>query len=230
MQDQESTDRSAFLLQALAEAGRATPGTELFPHLVRSLATALGLRYCFLTECLDSPASKVRTLAFWDGERIRDNFEYDLAGTPCRRVLGGAECRIGDGVRALFPDDLDLVDLAAESYAALPLLNTWGQVIGHLAVLDTHPFTPGEPDLALMRFCATRAGAELERIRLNQRLVRAHRLENGGPARGRVGARLQQRAHRHRRLRRAFARPATGGRRAPGRRRRDPRRRPPRPA
>lgn len=177
-------DRSAFLLQSLTEGVATTPSRDFFRHLTRSLATALQLRYCMLTECLDSPASRVRTLAFWDGERFLDSFEYELAGTPCRRVLGGADCRIDNGVRALFPDDLDLVDLAAESYAALPLLNTWGQVIGHLAVLDTRAFHPAEPDFLLMRLCAGRAGAELERLRLHERLVRAHRLQVTGQLAG----------------------------------------------
>jgi len=177
MDADRKSDRSAYILRTIVEGTAGTTGSEFFRSLVRHLASALGLRYCLLSECVDSPSSRVRVLAFWKGDGWGESFEYDLEGTPCRGVLGGEICRIGSDVQTLFPSDRDLVELDAESYTGLPLTNAWGQVIGHLAVLDVHPLAEGDPDLSILRLLAERAASELERIRLHEQLLQAQKFD-----------------------------------------------------
>ena len=64
-------------------------GAEFFPALVRNLAAALGVPYVFVAECTDPTKTRVRTLAFWNRDRLSDNVEYNLGGTPCEFVVGG---------------------------------------------------------------------------------------------------------------------------------------------
>ncbi len=59
---------------------------------VRYLAHALDVRYAFVAE-FAGVKTRVRTLAFWSGDRFIDNFEYDLAGTPCEAVLAGVQAK-----------------------------------------------------------------------------------------------------------------------------------------
>ncbi len=153
------------VLRAVAEDTAAATGRDFFRSLTRGLATALDLRYCFLTECLDSPATRVATLAFWNGSDFLDRFEYNLAGTPCENVMAGYACVYSQGVRELFPDDQDLVDLEAESYAAVPFQGADGKVIGHLAVLDVEVLEEDSLDVSVLKIFSARAGAELERQR-----------------------------------------------------------------
>ena len=43
------------------------------------------------------------TLAVWaDGEHV-PNFEFDIEGTPCKRVLTGAIQHYGDDIQQTFP-------------------------------------------------------------------------------------------------------------------------------
>ena len=83
--------------------------------MVSRLASALDVRYAFASE-FTAVKTRVRTLAFWTGEGFLENFEYDLAGTPCEQVLGGKVCHYPKGVQELVPQDRDLVSLQAESY------------------------------------------------------------------------------------------------------------------
>ncbi len=149
----------------MAESTAAATGENYFESLTQSLAKALGLRYCLLTECLDSPPTRLTTLAFWNGASFADAFEYDLAGTPCEKVVAGEACVYHQGIQALYPDDRDLVDLEAESYAAVPFQDSDGRVIGHLAVLDVDAIAEGSLDVSILKIFAARAGAELERQR-----------------------------------------------------------------
>lgn len=136
--------RSSAALSALAAPIEGDP----FAALAERLADAVGVRCALIAECLDSPPTHVRTLAFWEQDRLVERFVYALEGTPCAEVVAGTECFVPSGVTGMFPDDADLRRLEAESYLGVPLTDARGSVIGHLAVLDEKPM---EEDLALRR-------------------------------------------------------------------------------
>jgi hypothetical protein len=67
-------------------------------------------------------------------------------GTPCEAVVTDRRlCHVPDNVIALFPDDPSLADLGAASYMGVPLLDTDGDLLGHLAVLPHSRFSPAVP-------------------------------------------------------------------------------------
>lgn len=151
-------------LKAIAEGTARSTGDAYFLNLVRHLATAMGTRHAFVSEFF--PPQRIRTLAFWSDGRIVDNIEYDLPNTPCERVIGGGLCHIPAGVEDLYPE----TEKGIQSYLGVPLKAADGTVLGHLCVLDEQPM-PEEP-MRLMTFelFASRAAAELDRIRIEASL------------------------------------------------------------
>ncbi|MBL8046562.1 MAG: GAF domain-containing protein [Anaerolineales bacterium] len=159
-------------LRSIAEGTAAVTGDDFFHSLVRHLAAALQVRYAFVAECTDASRTRVRTLAFWMGKDFGENFEYALAETPCEAVIGGEICYHPNKVREMFPHDADLVKLEAESYLGIPLRDSGGNIIGHLAALDKSPMPDPARVLAILNIFATRAGAELERNHAVHQLAR----------------------------------------------------------
>ncbi len=157
--------RAETKLRTVVEGTAMVTAEEFFRSLVRHVAQGLNARYAFVAECVDVERTRVRTLAFWDGTGFADNIEFPLEGTPCQQVISGELCFHPSQVQALFPRDTDLRTLGAESYLGVPLRNAVGDILGHLAVLDTAPMAPAEDDFAILRIFAARAGAELERER-----------------------------------------------------------------
>jgi PAS domain S-box-containing protein len=153
-------------LRAIFEGTASQVGVEFFSALVKNLAAALDVKYAFVSEfCTDR--TKVRTLAFWAGDRLTDNIEYAIVHTPCERVLAGELYHCADRVADRFPGHKQaLDDLAVESYLAIPIMRSNGQVLGHLAVMDTRPMPLDQFDLSVFRIFGARAGAELERTYL----------------------------------------------------------------
>jgi len=158
------------MLRTVAEGTAPVTGRDFFYSLVRHLALALGVRYAFLTECLEGMTNRARALAFWKRDGFGENFEYDIGPTPCREVLEGKTSYHPDQLQARFPEDKDLVELAAESYLGIPLLDSRSQVIGHLAVLDDKPMGEDSQAMAVLKVFAARAGAELERLAAERKL------------------------------------------------------------
>ncbi len=161
-------------LRSIMEGTAAVTGDDFLRSVVRHLASALRVRYAFLTECLDKNKTRVRTLAFWNGKDFGENFEYDLAETPCKWVLEGSVSHYPRGVQTLFPHDTVLPEWGAESFLGIPMLDSRGEVIGHLAVLDDKPMEANARTVALLKIFAARAGAELERQRVEESLREMH--------------------------------------------------------
>lgn len=168
MSDQEIQNQTR-LLRVIAEGTAGVTGEAFFRSLVRHLAEILEVRYAFVAEFADSH-ERVRTLAFWYGDDYIDNSEWDLAGSPCELVLAGQVCCYPSDIQRLFPHETDLVEMEAQSYLAVPLLGRQGEVLGHLAALGTEPMQRVPRDLEIFAIFAARAGAELQRLRIEQAL------------------------------------------------------------
>jgi formate hydrogenlyase transcriptional activator len=165
--------RSEEILGHITEGIAGATGEEFFRSLAQHLASALAVRYAFVTECADAAQTRVRALAFWDGAGFASGVEYPLRGTPCESVIEGNVCSYPERLQLLFPEDKDLVTLDAESFAGVPLVDHRGKVLGHLVVMDNKPRVFGEHELRILRLFATRAASELERSRAADSLRRS---------------------------------------------------------
>ena len=157
-------------LRFIVEETASQTGEAFFRACVKSLALALEVRYAFIAEVKNDKTAQ--TIAFWAGEGFGENFAYALAGSPCANVLADDRiCRYSRSLQSLFPEDLDLQALAAESYVGIPIADPRGRLLGLIAILDTQPM---ERDLkiqaSILEIFAARTGAEIERIRAERAL------------------------------------------------------------
>jgi formate hydrogenlyase transcriptional activator len=157
------------ILRAVVEGTAGSTGEEFFQDLVRHLTSAIGVPFAAISE-FASVNTRVRTLAFWAQGKIQENFEYDLAGTPCEDVARGRLCHHPAGVKEHFPLAKPLVQLGIEGYLGSPLLDREGKVMGLLAVFDNRPMPAQPRHLYLLRIFAARVAAVLERLRAEWRL------------------------------------------------------------
>src|SRR5271168_1601687 len=95
-------------LRAIVEGTARQTGQEFFQSLVRHLAPAVGTRYAFVAEF--AGGTRARTLAFLFRDRITDNVEWDVIGTPCQDVVRGNLCHYPTGVSQRFPGDKSIVE------------------------------------------------------------------------------------------------------------------------
>ena len=152
-------------LRAILEGTATATGEEFFAALVQNLAKALGTHGAWVTEYFPEKR-RLRALAFWmDSEWVKD-YEVDIAGTACEQVIDQAKLvHFPDRVLDLYPHSEELKATGAVSYLGVPLQDTDGHILGHMAVIDRRPI-PEEPRVyAIFQIFAARAAAELQRLR-----------------------------------------------------------------
>jgi GAF domain-containing protein len=162
-------------LRTILEGTATETGERFFEALVENLAKALHTHAAWVTEYFPE-SRRLKALAFYLNGGFLKDWAMDLAGTPCEHVIDQARLiHFPDNLLNLFPIDPDIAGLKAASYMGLPLTDTTGKILGHLAVMDTRPM-PADPRIeAIFRIFAARAAAELQRIQAESATVRQAR-------------------------------------------------------
>lgn len=152
-------------LRAILEGTATETGQRFFAALVQNLVKALGTHGAWVTEYF-SEKRRLRALAFWMDGRWVNDYEVDITGTPCERVIDTAKLvHFPDRVLEIYPQEEELRRAGAVSYMGAPLQDTDGHILGHMAVIDRRPI-PDEPRIhAIFQIFAARAAAELQRLR-----------------------------------------------------------------
>jgi len=144
-------------------------GAAFFRTLIEQMVRTFGFTQAFLAECLDEPATRVRTLAYWREGGFVDNAEFALAGLPCAITVGEARTNfVPDRLDELYPAERGR---RRTSYLGLPMLDSTGRrVVGHLAFFDAKSRPSNVLDNPAFRILASRAGVELLRRRAEEGL------------------------------------------------------------
>ncbi len=158
-------------LRSILEGTANETGERFFTALVENLAKALKTHGAWVTE-YNQECRRLRALAFWmDGKWIQD-YEVDIAGTPCEQVIETANLvHFPDNLVELYPDDPEIRDVGAVSYLGMPLKDIDGRILGHLAVIDRRPIPEERRVLALFKIFAARATAEVRRLRAEKQVL-----------------------------------------------------------
>jgi diguanylate cyclase (GGDEF)-like protein/PAS domain S-box-containing protein len=159
--------RSELVLQALAETGTSAEESDIFRTIVRQLALSHDMRYAFLATINEDNNAQADIIAVWANDDFAENFSYSLIGTPCATVINDDDtvnCWHHD-IQKLFPDDLMLVDMEADSYVGVALKDRTGKTIGLLSMLDDKPMPNYQTTAGLLKSLAARAAIEIELVK-----------------------------------------------------------------
>ncbi|NYE64169.1 signal transduction histidine kinase [Duganella sp. 1224] len=160
-------------LRSITDSTARARGDDFLRILVRDLARALDVRYVIAGRVIAMEDGEgIRTLAVWGGADYLPNMEYSLRHTPCQDVTEQCMCFHGSGIQADYPQDTLLVDMQAESYIGMPMIDTEGQTLGILSAIDTRPMAEDKRLLALslLSIFAARGAAELQHQDREQQL------------------------------------------------------------
>ena len=165
--------KHSHLLRTMVEGTAAETGDEFFTSLVTHLTSTLHVHYALIGELCEGRPKKIRTLAVSAGGTLVDNFEYEIAHTPCAAALSQPFAWFDRDVQTMFPQFQRLAELGVESYCGVPLRTKGGAVIGLLVVMDTKRLEHGDYLQSLLGILTPRIVVEFERRRAEQERAQA---------------------------------------------------------
>ena len=156
------------ILRAITESTVPVVGEEFFQALVRNVALALGVDYAYISE-MSKDRSKFRSKAGWGKGQALPPFDVPAKG-PCETVLTRRCVHHPDGLQALYPHVQLIQDVGVKSYCGVPIVESSGLVLGHLAIMDSNPMPDEAHVTSILSLFAARAAGELQRLSMESQL------------------------------------------------------------
>lgn len=152
-------------VSALASSSSPVTETDDFFHdCVKNLSKAFEVKYALIGVFEDEEKSSIRSLAVSADLNITENISYNLKGTPCEDCLTNHQILIQEDVAGQYPEDEMLVDMELQSYFGSAIIDSNGNELGVVVILDTEPMQKDEWMYPIFALFADRISLELERI------------------------------------------------------------------
>ncbi len=162
--------REALLLN-VARGVAAETGEAFFTALTRHLSESIECDIVVIGECTHPQA--VQVLSIWKDAQPMPTFSFDTLNTPCAETLGQKEAFVvAQGLRQGFPDARGINREGFQAYLGQSLRDADGTPIGILFAMWRKPLTLREDLQAMVSIFASRANAELVRLRRDREIQR----------------------------------------------------------
>ena len=151
---------------ALAELAAAGSGEAFFQRLVQGLATLFDAQKAFACRFLPEAGDEAENLAITASDGTSGRTRCRLQNSPCGKAIESGEILLANGQIGRRFDTAQCVQGAmtdAESFIGTPLLNSKGEAIGILGIVDNKRLEDCEAFRPILEMFAARATAELER-------------------------------------------------------------------
>jgi PAS domain S-box-containing protein len=171
------------LLRTISAGVSVSTGEAFCRSLTQHLCAALKTDFACIGELDAKNPKMVHMVSIFAGDKFWQEYEHELAGTPCEVAVSSGRCFYPEAVQPAFPMDRALVELGVESYVGVALKGSAGEPVGAMCVMNRGPLKNAIRAETLLNIFASRTAAELERRRWevalresetqNQAIVRA---------------------------------------------------------
>jgi len=132
--------------------------------LSKFLAELLQVEYVLVDEYSLNNPDIAKTIVNYCKNSFAPNITYELADTPCKNVINKKLCSYPSNIQKLFPKDVMLVKMKAQSYIGIPLWSAKGEPIGLMAILGTKELKNIDAIETALQIVAIKAAQVLEKI------------------------------------------------------------------
>jgi PAS domain S-box-containing protein len=174
--------QAEIAFQTLVESTVGHLGQGLFDTIVKKVSELFRCECVILGELINR--TTVRALSMQLDNKVVKDYSYRLTGTPCENVFKQGYVVCSENVTELFPDDKELTDMKAQGYVGIPVGRKDEGPIGILCAISRNKLNLPRRAEDIMNVLQTRAGAEIERRRAEEKLRQAQKMESIGTLAG----------------------------------------------
>jgi len=150
----------------------AATGQHYLRELPRLLSEQLHLRCGFVSQFTNTEDQPLQAVVLaWEGDHPHEWHHVALDKSPCAQAMRDGFVRFNDGVRERFPGTRLLEQTEAKGYIGVRLNGIRNRPVGIIGLTHDQPLDGGGQLEDVLRICASRAGAELERAHMDEKFL-----------------------------------------------------------
>jgi PAS domain S-box-containing protein len=159
--------KTAEMLSTMIKQTSKTTGYGYFSVLTELLSKAFGV--CTSMVAKINPENGTATaIHCWHKAQPIENLGFVVETSPSLNVLKGYPTFYPCNLKEMFPEDTLIRHLGIESYMGTPVFDAAGEATGLLLIMDDKPMEEIPNSRYILSIFASRAGAELERIQVEE--------------------------------------------------------------
>jgi PAS domain S-box-containing protein len=182
--------KTAEMLASMVKQTSKSTGLDFFRVLTELLSDSFGVNMVFVA-AVDHEYSSATTIHCSVKKHAVANFTFDLISGSSYNVLKGYTTYYPRNLQGMFPNDRLVTGFGMESYLGTPVYDASERVTGMLVLMDNKPMEEIPNSRHILSLFASRAGAEMARIEVEQSYQRKIR-----ELQGMIGTRQEEISNR----------------------------------
>lgn len=171
VRDVTARNRVDRAIRMIAQGVSARGDASFFEQMVTHLAQNFEAECAFIAQIEVANPQQFKTVAINLQNRVAANFVHALPGSAFEHLLTEGGCLVGEQAREIFPNDTLLKVFHAESFLGMPFFDSSGEALGFVVVIDSKPIDTDVQHKEILEIFAARAGSELERLAVQDKLL-----------------------------------------------------------
>jgi hypothetical protein len=159
--------KTAEMLSTIIKRTAKSTGYEYFSVLTELLSKAFNVTTVMIAK-VNNKSKTATTIHCWHKSEPIENFSFNLETSPSLNVIHGYPTFYPRNLKEMFPDDKTIGKLGIEGYLGTPVYCAQGDVCGLLVLMDDKPMEEIPNSRYVLSIFASRAGAEFERIQVEE--------------------------------------------------------------
>lgn len=147
-------------------------GKEFFHALAEYLYNSLDMAYVTIDKLMDDGLEAQSVAVYCDGY-CKENVRYKIKDTAVNNILEQKSFCFPNNVREMFPLDVTLQQIEAESYTGVTLWGSEGKPIGLIVVIGRKSLIDSRLTEMVLKQVSIRAAAELEHRQLEEAIIQS---------------------------------------------------------
>lgn len=155
--------RAENALRKIASGAPINNLEETLHYFVKEISHLVNAKYAFVGEYDKEHPNTIKTRSICCNGAIVENISYNIHDTASKNVINAEFCIIPRDASSVYPNDELIKKLNIESYVGTPLVDSKGDMLGILCVLDDKPIQQNDRFDEILQIFANRISSELER-------------------------------------------------------------------
>lgn len=165
------------IITRIVEEALSKSKMDFIPNFIRNMAEFLDVAAVGISQSIDNNNEELEIVSLWHHDHYEDNYRYKIAGTPASKVLTQGTTYYRNGVADAYPEDKFLIEMKAQGYLGVPIVDSSKKTIGHLFIIDDKEIERLPWVESLLHIGANRMGLEIERKKVEDELKERLELE-----------------------------------------------------
>jgi hypothetical protein len=159
--------KTAEMLSTMIKHTSKATGYRYFAVLTELLAKTFGVCTAMVAR-IDHESKTAHSLHCWHQNTVIENASFELETSPALNVTRGYPTFYPRNLKEMFPGDSFIRNMGVEGFLGTPVFCAEGNVCGLLLIMDDKPMEEIPNSRYILSLFASRAGAEIERITIEE--------------------------------------------------------------